>query len=85
MRFTTVADLVMTREDAQQPGPLERRQCTGASTSTKLLIIDEIGYLPLGREQANRFFEVVAQALREGGDGKRRSVKVAACPRNHLG
>jgi hypothetical protein len=33
----------------------------------KLLIIDEIGYLPLGREQANLFFQIVAKAL-EGGD-----------------
>jgi DNA replication protein DnaC len=27
----------------------------------KLLIIDEIGYLPLAREQANLFFQVVAR------------------------
>jgi len=27
----------------------------------KLLIIDEIGYLPMNREQANLFFQVVAQ------------------------
>ena len=27
----------------------------------KLLIIDEIGYLPFGREQANLFFQVVAR------------------------
>jgi DNA replication protein DnaC len=27
----------------------------------KLLIIDEIGYLPLAREQANLFFQVVAK------------------------
>ncbi len=28
---------------------------------TKLLIIDEIGYLPLSREQANLFFQVIAK------------------------
>ena len=27
----------------------------------KLPIIDEIGYLPFGREQANLFFQVVAR------------------------
>jgi DNA replication protein DnaC len=26
----------------------------------KLLIIDEIGYLPLARQQANLFFQVIA-------------------------
>jgi DNA replication protein DnaC len=30
-------------------------------TAPKLLIIDEIGYLPLGREQANLFFQVIAR------------------------
>jgi DNA replication protein DnaC len=32
----------------------------------KLLIIDEIGYLPLAREQANLFFQVVAQRYEKG-------------------
>ena len=32
----------------------------------KLLIIDEIGYLPFGREQANLFFQVVAQRYERG-------------------
>ena len=27
----------------------------------KLLIVDEIGYLPFAREQANLFFQVVAR------------------------
>jgi DNA replication protein DnaC len=34
--------------------------------SPKLLIIDEIGYLPLGREQANLFFQVVARRYEKG-------------------
>ena len=37
----------------------------------RLLIIDEIGYLPMGREQANLFFQVDRQALREGRDDRR--------------
>ena len=32
----------------------------------KLLIIDEIGYLPFGREQANLFFQVVAKCYEKG-------------------
>ena len=32
----------------------------------KLLIIDEIGYLPLGREQANLFFQVIARRYEKG-------------------
>jgi IstB-like ATP binding protein len=32
----------------------------------KLLIIDEIGYVPFGREQANLFFQVVAKRYEKG-------------------
>ena len=32
----------------------------------KLLIIDEIGYLPFGREEANLFFHVVANRYEKG-------------------
>lgn len=32
----------------------------------RLLIIDEIGYLPMGREQANYFFQVVANRYEHG-------------------
>jgi DNA replication protein DnaC len=32
----------------------------------KLLIIDEIGYLPFGREQANPFFQVIARRYEKG-------------------
>ena len=32
----------------------------------RLLIIDEIGYLPMGREQANLFFQVVAKRYARG-------------------
>jgi len=33
-----------------------------------LLIAEEIGYLPFGREQANLFFQVVGATIREGID-----------------
>ena len=32
----------------------------------RLLIIDEIGYLPMSREQANLFFQVVAKRYEKG-------------------
>jgi DNA replication protein DnaC len=32
----------------------------------KLLIVDEIGYLPFAREQANLFFQVVARRYEKG-------------------
>ena len=32
----------------------------------RLLIIDEIGYLPMSREQANLFFQVVAKRYERG-------------------
>ena len=32
----------------------------------KLVIVDEIGYLPMSREQANLFFQVVAQRCERG-------------------
>ena len=60
VRFTTAADLVMTLETAQRQGRWKEALHLTVSVY-KLLIIDEIGYLPLGREQANLFFQVVAK------------------------
>ncbi len=34
--------------------------------SPRLLVIDEIGYLPFGREEANLFFNVVAKRYEHG-------------------
>ncbi len=32
----------------------------------RLLIIDEIGYLPFGREEASHFFQVIARGYEHG-------------------
>ncbi|WP_257978369.1 ATP-binding protein, partial [Aeromonas caviae] len=32
----------------------------------RLLVIDEIGYLPFGREEANLFFNVIAKRYEKG-------------------
>jgi DNA replication protein DnaC len=37
-----------------------------AVNAYKLLIVDEIGYLPMSREQANLFFQMVAQRYERG-------------------
>ena len=65
MRFTTAADLVMTLETAQRQGRWKEAMHRTVSVY-KLLIIDEIGYLPLAREQANLFFQVVARRYEKG-------------------
>jgi DNA replication protein DnaC len=59
-RFFSAADLVLMLEAAQRQGRY-RQAMHRAVNAYKLLIIDEIGYLPLSREQANLFFQVVAQ------------------------
>jgi DNA replication protein DnaC len=65
VRFTTAADLVMQLEKAQQRGQFEhymRRALLGPS----ILIIDEIGYLPLQGNQENLFFQVIAKRYEHG-------------------
>ncbi len=42
-----------------------KRSCTVPSLPI-LLIIDEIDYLPMNREQANLFFQVIAQRYEKG-------------------
>jgi DNA replication protein DnaC len=64
-RFTTAADLVMLLETAQRQGRL-KEALHRAVSMYRLLIIDEIGYLPLSREQANLLFQVVAKRYERG-------------------
>ena len=63
--FTTAADLVMLLETAQRQGRLKEVLHRAVNTY-RLLIIDEIGYLPMGREQANLFFQVVSKRYERG-------------------
>jgi len=65
VRFTTAADLVLMLEAAQRQGKLKETMHRAVNVY-KLLIIDEIGYLPLGREQANLFFQVIARRYERG-------------------
>ena len=65
VRFTTAADLIITLEAAQRQGRI-KEVMHRIVAAPKLLIVDEIGYLPFGREQANLFFQVVARRYEKG-------------------
>jgi DNA replication protein DnaC len=64
-RFFTAADLVLMLEAAQRQGRY-REVMHRAVNAYKLLIVDEIGYLPLSREQANLFFQIVERRYERG-------------------
>ncbi len=64
-RFITAADLLLQLDTAQRQGRLKQtmqRSVNGPS----LLIIDEIGYLPMTKEQANLFFQVIVKRYEKG-------------------
>ena len=64
-RFITAADLMLQLATAQTQGKL-KSYLQRVILSPKLLIIDEIGYLPFGPEEANLFFNVVAKRYEKG-------------------
>jgi DNA replication protein DnaC len=55
--FATLADLVASMQKAEREGTLRERVRFLARTS--LLIVDEIGYLPIGSGGGNLFFQLV--------------------------
>lgn len=64
-KFISAADLMLLLETAHTQGrykDIMRRVINNA----RLLIIDEVGYLPMGREQANHFFQVIANRYEKG-------------------
>lgn len=65
VRFLTAADLMLQLAAAQQQGRL-KEYFNRAVLGPKLLIVDEIGYLPFGRDEANLFFQVVAKRYEKG-------------------
>lgn len=65
VRFTTAADLILMLETAQRQERL-KDVLQRAIANPRLLIIDEIGYLPFGRDQANLFFQVIARRYEKG-------------------
>jgi len=61
--FTTLDDMVRKLRAADDTGDLNRQMRTYLRSS--VLIIDEVGYLPLDRRDANLVFQVIAPPLRE--------------------
>lgn len=64
-RFISAADLMLQLQTAHRQGRFAH-YVNHAILGPKLLIIDEIGYLPFGREEANLFFQVVAKRYERG-------------------
>lgn len=64
-RFTTAADLLLTLSAAHAQNQL-KAVMHRAIAAYRLLIIDEIGYLPMSREQAHLFFQVIAARYEKG-------------------
>jgi DNA replication protein DnaC len=64
-RFVSAADLMLQLASAYRHGRL-KEHIRRAIQAPKLLIIDELGYLPFSREEASHFFQVIAQRYEHG-------------------
>ncbi len=67
VRFTTAADLLLQLSTAQRQGRYKTTLQRGVMAS-RLLIIDEIGYLPFSQEEAKLFFLVIAKRYERAND-----------------
>jgi DNA replication protein DnaC len=65
VRFTSAADLLLLLTTAQRQDKL-KTTLQRSIVAPKLLIVDEVGYLPFSREQADLFFHVIAQRYEKG-------------------
>lgn len=63
-RFTTAADLMLQVEAAVRHSRLA--EFMKALSRYTILIVDEIGYLPLSRDQAHLFFQIIAARYERG-------------------
>jgi DNA replication protein DnaC len=64
-RFVSAADLMLQLTTAHRHGRL-KEHLRRSIQLPKLLIIDELGYLPLTRDEASHFFQVIAQRYEHG-------------------
>jgi DNA replication protein DnaC len=64
-RFIAASDLMLQLAAAHRQNKLDEFIKRNIMTP-RLLIIDEIGYLPFGREEANHFFQVIAKRYEKG-------------------
>lgn len=65
VRFITAADLVLQLEKVRREERFEQ-YLKRAILGPRLLILDEIGYLPLNKDQADMFFQIVAKRYEHG-------------------
>ena len=65
VRFVTAADLMLQLEKARREERFEQ-YLKRAILGPRLLVLDEIGYLPLGKGQAELFFHVIAKRYEQG-------------------
>jgi DNA replication protein DnaC len=65
VRFIGAADLMLQLAAAKAQSRL-KGYFNRAVLGPKLLVVDEIGFLPFGREEANLFFNVVAKRYERG-------------------
>ncbi len=65
VRFISAADLMLQLESAQRQGRY-KEVLRHSVLGPRLLIIDEIGYLPFSSTQANLFFQVIAKRYETG-------------------
>jgi DNA replication protein DnaC len=64
-RFISAADLMLQLATAHHQGRMKQFYAR-VVLSPRLLVIDEIGYLPFGREEASLFFNVIAKRYERG-------------------
>lgn len=64
-RFIAAADMMVQLVIARKQERLDQ-YLKRSILAPRLLIIDEIGYLPFGREEANLFFNVIAKRYEQG-------------------
>jgi DNA replication protein DnaC len=64
-RFVSAADLMLQLTTAHRLGRL-KQYLHRAILTPRLLIIDEVGYLPFSREEASHFFQVIAHRYERG-------------------
>ena len=62
--FTTAAQLIATLSKAHGDGRLDEK--LKFYTTPRLLLIDEIGYLPIDRHGANLFFQLISRRYERG-------------------
>lgn len=65
VRFTTAADLLLQLTSAERQGKYKNVMHRGI-VQPRLLIIDEMGYLPMSSDQAKLFFQVIASRYEKG-------------------